>query len=102
MKDSFNGLLSVTPDGGSLIGESPEVRGFGYVKQFEPKRWAWMCRLCAEWMANGKTQMDIHSFDIARFYPAQKGKAFVKSRSLKTLKPYILHPSIQRTLYQQS
>ena len=27
-KSSFNGLLSVTPDAGSLIGESPEVRGF--------------------------------------------------------------------------
>ena len=26
-KSSFNGLLSVTPDAGSLIGESPEVRG---------------------------------------------------------------------------
>ena len=27
-KSSFNGLLSVTADAGSLIGESPEVRGF--------------------------------------------------------------------------
>ena len=27
-RSSFNGLLSVTTDAGSLIGESPEVRGF--------------------------------------------------------------------------
>ena len=34
-------------------------------------------------MTNGKTQMDMHSFDIARFYPAQKEKAFVKTRSFE-------------------
>ena len=38
-------------------------------------------RLCAELMVNGKSQVDIHSFDISRFYPEQKEKEFVKSRA---------------------
>ena len=31
-------------------------------------------------MVLGKTQVDMHAFDIARFYPEQKEKDFVKSR----------------------
>ena len=82
-RSSFNGLLSVTPDGGSLIGESPEVRGFWLCEAVWVKDGPGCARLCAEWMATGKTQMDMHSFDIARFYPAQKEKAFVKNRSFE-------------------
>ena len=101
-RSSFNGLLSVTPDGGSLIGESPEIRGF------------WLCE--AVWVKDGPDvpdyvlngwsmvkQMDIHSFDIARFYPAQKEKAFVKSRSYENAQTYIYAPRPSKgTLYQQS
>ena len=66
-RSSFNGLLSVTPDAGSLIGESPEVRGFWLCEAVWVKDGPGCARLCAEWMINGKTQMDMHSFDIARF-----------------------------------
>ena len=82
-RSSFNGLLSVTADGGSLIGESPEVRGFWLCEAVWVKDGPGCARLCAEWMTNGKTQMDMQSFDIARFYPAQKEKAFVKTRSFE-------------------
>ena len=80
-RSSFNGLLSVTADAGSLIGESPEVRGFWLCEAVWVKDGPGCARLCAEWIVNGKTQMDIHSFDISRFYPEQKEKGFVKSRS---------------------
>ena len=52
-------------------------------------------RLCAEAMINGKTQVDMHSFDIARFYPAQKEKAFVKTRAFEnsqTIYTPAVHP----------
>ena len=68
-RSSFNGLLSVTADAGSLIGESPEVRGFWLCEAVWVKDGPGCARLCAEQMINGKTQMDIHSFEIARFYP---------------------------------
>ena len=80
-KSSFNGLLSVTPDAASLIGESPEVRGFWLCEAVWVKDGPGCARLCAESMINGKTQVDMRSFDIARFYPAQKEKDFVKTRS---------------------
>ena len=76
-KSSFNGLLSVTADAGSLIGESPEVRGFWLCEAVWVKDGPGCARLCAEAMVNGKTQVDMHSFDISRFYPHQKEKDFV-------------------------
>ena len=79
-KSSFNGLLSVTPDAGSLIGESPEVRGFWLCEAVWVKDGPGCARLCAESIVLGKTQVDMHAFDIARFYPEQKEKEFVRSR----------------------
>ncbi|MFP6663580.1 MAG: FAD-dependent oxidoreductase [Deltaproteobacteria bacterium] len=79
-RSSFNGLLSVTADGASLIGESPEVRGFWLCEAVWVKDGPGAARLCAEWMATGHAQMDMHSFDIARFYPVQKEKEFVRGR----------------------
>jgi len=94
-RSSFNGLLSVTSDGGSLIGESPEVRGFWLCEAVWVKDGPGCARLCAEQMINGKTQVDMHSFDIARFYPAQKEKAFVKTRAFEnaqTIYTPAVHP----------
>ena len=94
-KSSFNGLLSVTPDAGSLIGESPEVRGFWLCEAVWVKDGPGCARLCAESMINGETQVDMHSFDISRFYPAQKEKEFVKTRSYEnaqTIYTPAVHP----------
>ncbi|MDC0512300.1 FAD-dependent oxidoreductase [Gammaproteobacteria bacterium] len=105
-KSSFNGLLSVTPDAGSLIGESPEVRGFWLCEAVWVKDGPGCARLCAESMMYGKTQVDMHAFDIARFYPAQKEKEFVKTRSFEnaqTIYTPAVHPRepyiSQRELY---
>ena len=94
-KSSFNGLLSVTPDAGSLIGESPEVRGFWMCEAVWVKDGPGCARLCAESMMHGKTQVDMHAFDIARFYPVQKEKEFVKTRSFEnaqTIYTPAVHP----------
>jgi len=94
-KSSFNGLLSVTPDAGSLIGESPEVRGFWLCEAVWVKDGPGCARLCAESMMHGKTQVDMHAFDISRFYPVQKEKEFVKTRSFEnaqTIYTPAVHP----------
>ncbi len=94
-KSSFNGLLSVTADAGSLIGESPEVRGFWLCEAVWVKDGPGCARLCAEVMVNGKTQVDMHSFDISRFYPHQKEKEFVKTRAYEnsqTIYTPAVHP----------
>ena len=111
-KSSFNGLLSVTPDAGSLIGESPEVRGFWLCEAVWVKDGPGCARLLAESMIHGKTQIDMHSFDIARFYPAQKEKAFVKTRSFENAQtiytpavhprePYISHRELYVSPFYQ-
>ena len=94
-KSSFNGLLSVTADAGSLIGESPEVRGFWLCEAVWVKDGPGCARLCAEAMVNGKTQVDMHSFDIARFYPHQKERDYVKTRAYEnaqTIYTPAVHP----------
>jgi len=111
-KSSFNGLLSVTPDAGSLIGESPEVRGFWLCEAVWVKDGPGCARLLAESMIHGKTQIDMHSFDIARFYPAQKETAFVKTRSFENAQtiytpavhprePYISHRELYVSPFYQ-
>ena len=77
---SFNGLLSVTVDGGSLIGESPEVRGLWLCEAVWVKDAPGAARLCAEWIAEGAPSMDPHAADIARFYPFQKESDYVRGR----------------------
>ena len=94
-KSSFNGLLSVTADAGSLIGESPEVRGFWLCEAVWVKDGPGCARLCAEAMMNGKTQVDMHSFDISRFYPHQKERDYVKTRAFEnsqTIYTPAVHP----------
>ena len=94
-KSSFNGLLSVTADAGSLIGESPEVRGFWLCEAVWVKDGPGCARLCAEAMVNGKTQVDMHSFDISRFYPHQKERDYVKTRAFEnsqTIYTPAVHP----------
>ena len=93
-RSSFNGLLSVTSDAGSLIGESPEVRGFWLCEAVWVKDGPGCARLCAEWIVRGKTPVDMHSFDIARFYPAQKEKALLKHalENAQTIYTPAVHP----------
>jgi len=98
-RSSFNGLLSVTADAGSLIGESPEVRGFWLCEAVWVKDGPGCARLCAEQMVNGKTQVDMHSFDIARFYPAQKEKEFVKTRAFENAQTIYTPPVHPREPY---
>ena len=79
-KASFNGLLSVTPDGGSLLGESPEVRGLWLGEAVWIKDGPGVGRLLAEWMTHGMPHMDPHGADIARLYPVQKRPGYVRAR----------------------
>jgi len=79
-KKSFNGLLSVTADGGSLIGESPETRGLWYCEAIWVKDGPGAAKVLADWMTTGRTELDVHGIDIARFYPVQKSPNYVHDR----------------------
>ncbi|GGX82096.1 dehydrogenase [Litchfieldella qijiaojingensis] len=82
-KHSFNGLLSVTNDGGSLIGESPETRGLWFCEAVWVKDGPGMGKVFADWITKGSPELDPFGIDIARFYPVQKTPHHVYGRCLE-------------------
>ncbi len=83
-KDSFNGLMSITVDGASLIGEAPETRGLWFGEAVWVKDAPGMGKVLADWMTHGRTALDPFAIDTARFYPVQKTPAYVYGRCSET------------------
>ena len=83
-KRSFNGLLQVTTDGGPSIGESQAVRGLWYAVAIWVKDGPGMAKLLADWMTDGRTEIDHHAIDYARFYPFQTEEGFIEARCTET------------------
>ncbi|TIS81790.1 MAG: FAD-dependent oxidoreductase, partial [Mesorhizobium sp.] len=92
---SFNGLLQVTTDGGPSMGESQKVRGLWYAVAIWVKDGPGMGKLIADWMTDGRTAIDHHAIDYARFYPHQTKEEFIWDRCTETaMKVYnpAVHP----------
>ncbi|MBT6275639.1 MAG: FAD-dependent oxidoreductase [Chromatiales bacterium] len=81
---SFNGLLQVTADGGPSIGESPEVRGLWYCESVWVKDGPGTGKVLADWMTDGRTSLDNHGIDVARYYPFQKTEEYIEARCYET------------------
>lgn len=94
---AINGLLSLTPDGSPVLGETPEVKGLWSAAAVWIKEGPGVGRAVAEWMTDGNPEIDIHQSDIARFYPHQTTKQHVAARTSEAfIKTYgIVHPSEQ-------
>ncbi|MGH3360190.1 MAG: GcvT family protein [Nocardioidaceae bacterium] len=94
---AINGLLSLTPDGAPILGETPEVGGLWSAAAVWVKEGPGVGRLLAEWMTDGNPEYDLHGTDIARFYPHQRTRTHVKARTGEGFnKTYgIVHPSEQ-------
>ena len=72
IKYAINGLLSLTPDGMPILGETPEVKGLWSAAAVWIKEGPGVGKSVAEWMTHGESEIDLHSSDIARFYEHQK------------------------------
>ncbi|MFT5112410.1 MAG: glycine cleavage system aminomethyltransferase T/glycine [Parasphingorhabdus sp.] len=83
-KRSFNGLLQVTADGGPSIGESPDTRGLWYCESVWVKDGPGIGKVIADLMTDGRTEMDTHSIDVARYYPIQKTASYIAERCYET------------------
>ena len=92
-KNSFNGLMSIAADGGSLLGESPETRGLWFGEAVWVKDGPGMGKVLADWMTHGKPEVDPCGIDIARFYPVQKTQAYVYGRAYEVAKK-IYNPAV--------
>ncbi len=83
-KHSFNGLLQVTADGGPSIGESAEVRGLWYAVSVWVKDGPGTGKVVADWMTDGRTEVDHHGIDFTRYYPFQKTEEYIEARCYET------------------
>ena len=97
VKYAINGLLSLTPDGNPILGETPEVRGLWSAAAIWIKEAPGIGRTVAEWMTTGEPEIDPHGSDIARFYEHQRTKTHVDARTSEGFnKTYgIVHPAEQ-------
>ena len=81
IKYAINGLLSLTPDGLPVLGETPEVGGLWSAAAVWVKEGPGVGRALAEWMVEGEPEIDLQSSDVARFHERQKSVAHVKARA---------------------
>ena len=97
IKYAINGLLSLTPDGLPLLGETPEVKGLWSAAAVWVKEGPGVGKSVAQWMTHGESEIDLQSSDIARFYDCQKTRVNVKARAAEGFnKTYgIVHPTEQ-------
>jgi glycine cleavage system aminomethyltransferase T/glycine/D-amino acid oxidase-like deaminating enzyme len=97
VKLAINGLLSLTPDGNPIIGETPEVKGLWSAAAIWIKEAPGVAKTVAEWMTNGEPEIDPHGSDIARFYDHHKTKQHIDARTSEGFnKTYgIVHPMEQ-------
>jgi len=93
-KSAVNGILSFTPDGAPIIGETPEVRGLWSAAAVWIKEGPGVGKALAEWMTHGGSEIDLHASDIARFHEHHKTGPHVRARVSEAFnKTYgIVHP----------
>jgi glycine cleavage system aminomethyltransferase T/glycine/D-amino acid oxidase-like deaminating enzyme len=93
-KYAINGILSYTPDGMPILGETPEVKGLWSVAAVWIKEGPGTSKSVAEWMILGDSEIDLHSSNIARFHDHQKAEFHIKARVDESFnKTYgIVHP----------
>ncbi len=94
---SINGLISMTPDGHPVLGETPEVGGLWSAAASWIKEGPGIGRAVAQWMSGKTPEIDIHEADISRFYSHQQTTAHVTGRASEGFnKMYgIVHPAEQ-------
>jgi len=97
IRHAINGLLSLTPDGNPIIGETPEVKGLWSVAAIWIKEAPGIAKTVAEWMTTGEPEIDPHGSDVARFYDHQRTEQHIRARTAEGFnKTYgIVHPMEQ-------
>jgi glycine cleavage system aminomethyltransferase T/glycine/D-amino acid oxidase-like deaminating enzyme len=94
---AINGLISMTPDGHPLLGETPEVRGLWVAAASWIKEGPGCGRAVAELMSGRVPTVDVHEAAVARFYPSSRTTEFARARAAESFnKMYgIVHPAEQ-------
>ena len=96
VRHAINGLLSLTPDGMPLLGET-EVGGLWSAAAIWIKEAPGIARAVVEWMTHGASEIDLHSSNVARFHASQRTARHIAARATEGFnKTYgIVHPAEQ-------
>jgi len=81
VEEGFNGIFSFTPDGGPLIGESPDVAGFWIAEAVWVTHSAGVAKAVAELLTTGVSEVDLHGCDVHRFEEIQLTDDYVAETS---------------------
>lgn len=97
IRHSINGLMSLTPDGAPILGETPEVKGLWSCAAIWIKEGPGFSKLVAQWMTHGTPEYDISASDINRFYEHSATEKHIRDRTGEAfVKMYgIVHPAEQ-------
>ncbi|MHA6627151.1 GcvT family protein [Pseudonocardia sichuanensis] len=94
IEEGFNGIFSFTPDGGPLIGESPDVAGFWIAEAVWVTHSAGVARAVAQLLVDGRSELELHGCDVHRFEEVQLGEDYVSETSQQNFVEIydVLHP----------
>jgi dimethylglycine oxidase len=92
--EGFNGIMSFTPDGMPLLGESRELAGFWLAEAVWVTHSAGVAKSVAEWLVDGVPSIELHECDLHRFEQVQRDAQYVHDRSCQAfVEVYdVLHP----------
>ena len=92
--NGFNGVFSFTPDGGPLIGESPDLAGFWIAEAVWVTHSAGVARAVAQLLVDGRSDTDLHDCDVHRFEEIQLAPEYVNETGQQNfIEIYdVLHP----------
>lgn len=94
VEEGFNGVFSFTPDGGPVIGESPDVAGFWIAEAVWVTHSAGVARSVAQLLVEGRSEISLHGCDVHRFEEVQTTPEYVSETGQQNfIEIYdVLHP----------
>jgi glycine cleavage system aminomethyltransferase T/glycine/D-amino acid oxidase-like deaminating enzyme len=92
--DGFNGVFSFTPDGGSVVGQAPNLDGFYVAEAVWVTHSAGVARAVAEVLTDGRSRIDIAECELTRFEEVQLSSEYVSETSQQNFVEIydIIHP----------
>jgi glycine cleavage system T protein len=94
---AFNGLMSFTPDGFPLLGETAAVRGLWLAQAIWVTHAGGCGRVLAELMTRGDVLLDLHECDPRRFDAHGLSRAYARARGAQQYREVydVIHPRQQ-------
>ncbi|KAG9191249.1 dimethylglycine dehydrogenase mitochondrial precursor [Alternaria panax] len=92
--DGFNGIFSFTPDGGSIVGQAPNLDNFWVAEAVWVTHSAGVARAVAETLTEGRSTVDIAECELTRFEEVQLSPEYVSETSQQNFVEIydIIHP----------